>query len=100
LLTATAGVAIMTGAAGALSATGVAPTTILPPVGVAVSGNCHLTWQYRGSPDRATGRRWVHKAATALEFDLARIVEERVAALGSAVEMVASDAVDHGVLLA
>jgi hypothetical protein len=98
LVTATAGVAVVTGTAG-LSATGSAVPAVAWPVGVAVSGNCHLMWRYRGVPDKIEGRRWLHQAVQAVDRELGRLLAERVAALGEAVEALAGDAVDHGVLL-
>jgi hypothetical protein len=100
LITATAGVAAVSGAAEAVSATGVTAQTIVPPVRVAVSGNCHLMWQYRGVPDKADARRWLHQAAQSLDRELGRAVDDRFAALVEAVEALAAEAVDHGVLLA
>jgi hypothetical protein len=100
LITATAGVAAVAGAADSLSATGLAAPTLLPPICVAVSGNCHLMWQYRGVPDRAEARRWVHQAAAALRQSVGGVLDARFAALAEAVDALAADAVDHGVLLA
>jgi hypothetical protein len=100
LVTATAGVAAVSGATDAASATGAAAHTIVAPVSVAVSGNCHLMWLYRGVPDKADGRRWLHHAVRALECELDKAVAERFAGLAEAVETLAAEAVDHGVLLA
>jgi hypothetical protein len=93
-------VAAVAGAADSLSATGLTAPTLLPPICVAVSGNCHLMWQYRGVPDRAEARRWVQQAATALRQSVGGVLDARFAALAEAVEALAADAVDHGVLLA
>jgi len=100
LITATAGVAAVSGAADSLSATGLTAPTLLPPICLAVSGNCHLMWHYRGVPDRAEARRWLNQAAAAVRESVAAVVEARFAALAEAVEALAADAVDHGVLLA
>jgi hypothetical protein len=100
LVTATSGVAAVAGSADALSATGVADETVVPAVHLAVSGNCHLMWRYRGGPDKAEGRRWLQLAVRALDAELARVVRLRFDALAEAVESLAADAVDHGVLLA
>jgi hypothetical protein len=100
LLTATAGVATVVGCGDALSCTGIAGSALLPPIGVAVSGNCHLMWRYRGVPDKAEGRRWLRQAVQSLERELDRAVTERFALLTEAVEALAADAIDHGVLLA
>ena len=56
-------------------------------------------WHYRGVPDRAEARRWLHQAAAAMRESVATVVEVRFAALAEAVEALAADAVDHGVLL-
>lgn len=100
LITATAGVAAVAGAADSVSATGVMPPTLLPPICLAVSGNCHLMWHYRGVPDRAEALRWLRQAAEALRVAVAATLDARFAALAEAVEALAGDAVDHGVLLA
>jgi hypothetical protein len=100
LITATAGVAAVAGAADSLSATGLTAPTLLPPIYVAVSGNCHLMWRYRGVPDRADARRWVQQAAAGLRQSVGGVLDARFAALAEAVEALAADAVDHGVLLA
>jgi hypothetical protein len=100
LITATAGVAVVAGAADSLSATGLTAPTLLPPICLAVSGNCHLMWQYRGVPDRAEARRWLHQAAAAVRGSVATALDARFAALAEAVEALAAEAVDHGVLLA
>jgi hypothetical protein len=100
LVTATAGVAVVSGAAAALSASGAPVVTLLPPIGVAVSGSCHLTWQRRLALDEAAGRRWLDRAVRALDAQLEDVLAARFAALAEAVETLAADAVDHGVLLA
>jgi hypothetical protein len=100
LITATAGVAAVSGATDALSATGIAPPTLLPPICLAVSGNCHLSWQYRGVPDHVQAGRWLRQAAQAARCSVGEMLDARFAALAEAVEALASDAVDHGVLLA
>ncbi|GIJ52148.1 hypothetical protein Val02_90340 [Virgisporangium aliadipatigenens] len=100
LVTATAGVAAVAGCGHALSCTGIAGSALLPPIGVAVSGNCHLMWRYRGVPDKAEGRRWLRQAVQSLERELDRAVAERFALLREAIEALAADAIDHGVLLA
>ena len=99
LITATAGVAAVAGAADALSATGLTTPTLLAPICIAVSGNCHLMWHYRGVPDRAEARRWLHQATGACGVGR-HVLDARFAALAEAVEALAADAVDHGVLLA
>jgi hypothetical protein len=96
LVTATAGVALVSGVTGALSATGAITRTVLPPIGAAVSGSCHLMCTRRGAiePD------WLDRALVAIETQLVDLLAARFAALAEAVEAVAADAVDHGVLLA
>jgi hypothetical protein len=104
LVTATAGVALVRGTAGALSATGAPAVTVLPPIGAAVSGSCHLMWLRRAVPDEVArgprGDEWLARAVAALEAQLVELLAERFAALREAVEALAADAVDHGVLLA
>jgi hypothetical protein len=100
LVTATAGVAAVSGAADALSATGLFSPSLLPQVSLAVSGNCHLSWHYRGVPDPAAARDWLHHAAGSVRLAVDAAIEERLAGLAEAVGALAADAVDHGVLLA
>ena len=100
LVTATAGVAAVSGAADAVSATGLFSPNLLPPVNLAVSGNCHLMWHYRGVPDQLAAREWLHHAAESVHCAVATGLDARFAALAEAVGALAGDAVDHGVLLA
>ena len=88
------------GATDALSATGLTLPTLLPPICLAVSGNCHLSWQYRGVPDPGEAGRWLQQATQALRASVGEVFDARFAALAEAVEALAADAVDHGVLLA
>jgi len=92
-------VAVVRGEAAGLFATSTAPATVLPPVRVAVSGNCHLMWRYRGVPDKTEGRRWLRQAVQAVGRDLGRVLDQRFVALGGAIGELAADVVDHGVLL-
>ncbi|WP_203931767.1 hypothetical protein [Virgisporangium ochraceum] len=100
LVTATAGVAAVSGAADAVSATGLFSPSLLPQVSLAVSGNCHLSWHYRGVPDPAAAREWLYHAAGSVRDAVGVAIEDRFAALAEAVGALAGDAVDHGVLLA
>jgi hypothetical protein len=100
LVTATAGVAAVSGAADALSATGLFAPSLLPPVSLAVSGNCHLMWHYRGVPDQTAAREWLYHAADSVRGAVGEALDARFATLAEAVGALAGDAVDHGVLLA
>ncbi|GIJ57950.1 hypothetical protein [Virgisporangium aurantiacum] len=100
LVTATAGVAAVSGAADAVSATGLFSPSLLPPVNLAVSGNCHLMWHYRGVPDQVAAREWLHHAAESVHRAVDTALDARFAELAEAVGALAGDAVDHGVLLA
>jgi hypothetical protein len=100
LVTATAGVASVCGAADAVSATGLFSPSLLPPVNLAVSGNCHLMWHYRGVPDQVAAREWLHHAAESVHGAVDAALDARFAELAEAVGALAGDAIDHGVLLA
>ena len=100
LVTATAGVAAVVGAADALSATGLFAPSLLPPVSLAVSGNCHLSWHYRGVPDQVAARDWLNHAADSVRDAVDTALDARFATLAEVVGALAGDAVDHGVLLA
>lgn len=100
VVTATAGAATVADCYATLSATGVQPPTLLPPIGAAVSGNCHLMWLYRGIPDKEAARQWLRHCVSALERELDHAIADRFTALGEAISVLAADAVDHGVLLA
>jgi hypothetical protein len=90
----------VSGAADALSATGLFSPSLLPPVSLAVSGNCHLMWHYRGVPDQVAAREWLYHAADSVRSAVGAALDARFAALSEAVGALAGDAVDHGVLLA
>jgi hypothetical protein len=90
----------VSGAADAISATGLFSPSLVPPVSLAVSGNCHLSWHYRGVPDPAAARDWLHHAAESVHCAVEAMLEARFASLAEVVGSLAGDAVDHGVLLA
>ena len=96
MLTATSGVATATGVAGFPECAG----TVLPPVGIALTAGCYQQWQQRGTTDKKECRRWLRQAVRAVEVEFQRDLARRFADLHRAVSAVASDAVDHGVLLA
>ena len=113
LLTATCGVAVVTGRAAldALFAVSLSqrPEQVVAPVGVALTANCHAMWRGRqpgpggpGGPggDKAACRSWLRQAVAAMEKELVCEVERRYTDLHRALSIIAGDAVDHGLLLA
>jgi hypothetical protein len=99
-LTATSGVAITTGTGAGMAGPGELAGTVLPPVGIALTAGCYQMWHQRGSADKKECRRWLQQAIRAVEAEIQRDLARRFADLRRAVATVASDAVDHGVLLA
>jgi hypothetical protein len=103
LLTATAGVAVTSGA-GVLTGLGAvgerARPAVLPPLAVALSAGCYHLWQDKPNADRKRCRAWLQQALVAVERELDRELTERFTVLAAAVAAVATDTVDHGVLLA
>ncbi|MBT8226627.1 MAG: hypothetical protein HKP61_16770 [Dactylosporangium sp.] len=104
LLTTTAGVATVSGRAAvhALETMGLPTggTALVPPIGVAVNTSCYHLWQRRHellgvSPCRA----WLQRALTVVQTQVLAEADLRYAALVAGLEAVATDAVDHGVLL-
>jgi hypothetical protein len=114
LVTSTAGVGSVTGpgAVAALAAYPVEPgRTILPPLGLGLSGQCYLQW--RGSAAVASGgkpvdkaaetnkaRTWAQRAIRGIELELLREVSRRIEAVQRGLTGVLAEAVDHGILLA
>ena len=99
-LTATSGVATTPGTGAGVAGPGEFAGTVLPTVGIALTAGCYQMWQQRGSADKKECRRWLQQAIRAVEAELQRDLTRRFADLRRAVATVASDAVDHGVLLA
>ena len=114
LVTSTAGVAAVAGAGAvvALAAYPVVPgRTVLPSVGVGLSGGCYLQWRNSTSadPSRAgetsraaetnKARTWLQRAIRGVELELVREPPRRLAAVHRALATTRGDAVDHGILL-
>jgi hypothetical protein len=102
LVTATSGVAVTTGRGVVASLAAVAPRPLadelLPPIGVGLSAGCYSMW--RGGDDRKQCRGWLQQAIRVLETDLERERAQRFNQLREALVVVATDTIDHGVLLA
>jgi hypothetical protein len=111
LLTATSAVATVAGATAVdnLSAVGGAepPDQVLPSLGIALNASCYALWQPKTAPggppkhaDKKDCRRWLQHALREIEVEVGHELGGRYAALRQALVIIASDAVDHGVLLA
>jgi hypothetical protein len=120
LVTSTAGVGSVTGP-GAVAALAAYPVeagrTILPPLGVGLSGQCYLQWRGTGSGSGSGGaarggkpadkaaetnraRTWLQRAVRGIELELLREVSRRIDAVQRGLHGVLAEAVDHGILLA
>lgn len=103
LITSTGGVASVVGpeAVAALAAyhTDAAPS-VLPPLGVGLSGGCYAHWRNPSNSDVNGARSWLHRATRAVELDLLREVSRRFEAVQRSLNAVLGEAVDHGILLA
>ncbi|WBB56763.1 hypothetical protein [Verrucosispora sp. WMMD573] len=103
LVTSTAGVASLTGAA-AIDMLSVYPapprTAVLPPVAVALSGGCWQHWRSPGNNDPSAARAWAQRALREIELELSREVARRFEAVRLSLGTVLSDAAEHGILLA
>ncbi|MFC7548055.1 hypothetical protein [Plantactinospora sp. GCM10030261] len=102
LVTSTGGVATVTGpeAVAALAAYPITPgRTILPPIGVALSGGCYQLWRNPGHDEPGQARSWLQRALREIENELTREVTRRFEAVRLSLTAVLADAVDHGILL-
>ncbi|MEV6690414.1 hypothetical protein AB0M35_02890 [Micromonospora sp. NPDC051196] len=103
LITSTAGVAGLSGAAAidALSAYPVpARSEVLPPVAVALSGGCWQHWRTPANHDPNVARAWAQRALREIELELSREVARRFEVIRISLGTVLSDAAEHGILLA
>ncbi|MEW2477104.1 hypothetical protein AB0875_25270 [Micromonospora gifhornensis] len=103
LITSTAGVAGLSGAAAidALSTyPGPARSEVLPPVAVALSGGCWQHWRTPANNDPDAARAWAQRALREIELELSREVARRFEAIRISLGTVLSDAAEHGILLA
>jgi len=105
LLTSTSGAAVLSGRAAlrslsALPAEAAGRPPALRAVGVGLTAGCFLLWQQRTGADKREGRRWLQQAVHVVEVELQHGLNQRFADLREALEAIASDTVDHGVLLA
>ncbi|MGS2616515.1 hypothetical protein ACVCAH_18600 [Micromonospora sp. LZ34] len=103
LVTSTAGVAGLTGAA-AIDALagypGAARAEVLSPVAVALSGGCWQHWRSPGNDDPNAARAWAQRALREIELELSREISRRFEVVRLSLGAVLADAVDHGILLA
>jgi hypothetical protein len=103
LLTATSGAAVISGPGvfASLAAVPARPgSLVLGEVGVGLTTGCYLMWQQKTTSDKRDCRRWLQQAVHVVEVELQRELNQRFADLQEALAAVASDTVDHGVLLA
>ncbi|XTZ14691.1 hypothetical protein ACQSSU_24950 [Micromonospora echinospora] len=89
--------------AGALTALdghpGAPRTAVLPPVALAVAGDCYLHFWGPGSTDPGGARSWLQHVLRELDRKLQREISHRVEAVRRALGVVLAEAVDHGILL-
>ena len=110
LVTSTAGVAAVAGpgAVAALAAYPVEPgRTVLPSLGVGLSGGCYLQWRgWPPRPTRARRRRPTRRVrgssgrSAASSWSCSARCPARIEAVQRALTGVLAEAVDHGILLA
>jgi hypothetical protein len=109
LVTSTAGVAAVAGpgAVAALAAYPVVPgRTILPSLGVGLSGGCYLHWRGAATSETSKAaeankaRSWLQRAIRGIELELLRETSRRIEAVQRALSATLAEAVDHGILLA
>jgi hypothetical protein len=107
LLTTTSAVAALVGPAAvdSLSATGRPEPAdrVLPAVGVGLTASCYQMWRVRDTSPKAEKkdcRRWLQQALRVVETEIERELGGRYDDLRQSLSIIASDAVDHGVLLA
>ncbi|MGC9670669.1 hypothetical protein ACNTMW_29505 [Planosporangium sp. 12N6] len=100
LVTSTSGVAATTGPGAVAGLAAVAPAAggVLPPIGVALSAGCYTARHREG--DRRRCRAWLQQTVHTLETELGREVARRFGDLREALVVVATDTLEHGVLLA
>ncbi len=102
LLTATSGVAVTAGRGAVASLTAVKPRpldqALVPPIAVGLSAGCYLMWQQRVG-DRKECQGWLQQTVRVLEQSLHRELAARFDLLREALTTVATDTIDHGVLL-
>jgi GTP-binding protein EngB required for normal cell division len=102
LVTATSGVAVTAGRGAVASLAAVPPRSLedalLPPIGIGLSAGCYAAWRSCGA-DRVC-RGWLQRAIQVLEGSLERECARRFDRLRDALVAVATDTIDHGVLLA
>jgi hypothetical protein len=100
LVTVTSGIAVTSGRGAVASLAAVKPRPldqeVLPPIGVGLSAGCYSMW--RGA-DRKECRGWLQQAIRVLEVSLERERAQRFDHLRDALTAVATDTIDHGVLL-
>jgi hypothetical protein len=105
LVTATSGAAVVSGSGvyaslAAFPAVEPAPDPVLGEIGVGLTAGCYLMWQQKTTSNKRDCRRWLQQAVQVVEVELQRELNQRFADFQEALATVASDTVDHGVLLA
>ncbi|WP_422771188.1 hypothetical protein ACN28C_31890 [Plantactinospora sp. WMMC1484] len=89
------------GAVGALAAyPGGSGGSILPPLGVGLSGGCYQYWRNPARVDPTRARSWLRRALRETEVELCREVSRRFEAIACSLTGVLADAIRHGRLLA
>ncbi|MFY1668719.1 hypothetical protein ACN27G_01970 [Plantactinospora sp. WMMB334] len=89
------------GAVGALAGyPGGSGGSILPPLGVGLSGGCYQYWRNPAWADPTRARSWLRRALRETEVELCREVSRRFEAIACSLTGVLADAIRHGRLLA
>lgn len=74
------------------------PTTVLPPLGIALAGGCYQYWRNPMNADVSSARSWLQRVLREVELELSREVLRRFAAVQAALVPVLRTAVAEGVL--
>jgi hypothetical protein len=102
LVTSTSGIAVTAGRGAVASLAAVAPRPLdqelLPPIGVGLSAGCYTAGHKGGDHEKC--RAWLQQAIRSLSISLDSELAQRFDHLREALAVVATDTIDHGVLLA
>jgi len=104
LVTREGGVATINGRDALVALPGYAAETvpsILPPIGLAVSGGCYALWRTDpASTDVTRARSWLQRVTRDVELELRREVGRRLEAVHRSLGALIGETVEHGKLLA
>jgi hypothetical protein len=102
LVTVTSGIAVTAGRGAVASLAAVPPRSLeealLPPIGIGLSAGCYAAWRSGGDGQVCHG--WLQRAIQVLADSLEHECAHRFDNLRDALVAIATDTIDHGVLLA